>query len=124
MRPLKEVLKEIEKIDAEYDKAFQLPTIEQYMERCDDLWKKKMPLIFERDSQSEPQWDTVPDFADLMTLDEFKQHCDSGGFIDLDGSGFYSDGIRESSMCAPPSMIKRGLIIKRPDFTHISWYNK
>lgn len=27
MRPLKEVLKEIEKIDAEYDKAFQLPTI-------------------------------------------------------------------------------------------------
>lgn len=31
MRPLKEVLKEIEKIDAEYDKAFQLPTIEQYM---------------------------------------------------------------------------------------------
>jgi len=31
----------------------------------------------------------IPDYGDVMTLNQFKNHCKNGGFIDYDGYGHY-----------------------------------
>lgn len=123
MERLKEIEKELDMLDEESSKAFQLPTIEEYMERCEEIWEMKMPLLHERNMLSEPEWKEA-EFADLMTIEEFQECCESGGFIDDDGFGLYSDGKRESNIGAYPSMFEAGLIARRPEFTHVSWYNK
>ena len=124
MRTLEEIEKEIEALNEESSKAFQLPTIEEYMERCEEIWDLKMPLLHERNRLAEPEWEEDAEFADLMTIEEFKECCESGGFVDDDGFGLYSDGKRESNVGAYPSMFCAGLIADRPEFTHVSWYNK
>lgn len=58
----------------------------------------------------------------MMTLDEFVKNVNSGGFIDYDGSGSYSDGVQESDVSIYPSDIQVGNY--RKDFTHVIWYNR
>lgn len=64
----------------------------------------------------------LPDFGDLMTIEEFKGHVESGMFIDYDGTGYYATSTQESDLYARPSDIRAGIIDNR--FTHIAWYNK
>ena len=123
MRKIEDILEDIKKIEDKIDEAFGLPTIEEYMARCEELWEEKMPLIFERDSQVEPKWEDISG-GDLMELEDFIECCESGGFIDYDGFGHYSDGKRESSVSIAPSMAAEGMIIRRPEFTHVVWYNR
>jgi hypothetical protein len=58
----------------------------------------------------------------MMTLNDFVKNVSSGGFIDYDGSGNYSDGIKESDVCIYPSDVEVGNY--RKDFTHVIWYNR
>jgi len=58
----------------------------------------------------------------MMTLNDFVKNVSSGGFIDYDGSGNYSDGIQESDVCILPSDVEVGNY--RKDFTHVIWYNR
>jgi len=58
----------------------------------------------------------------LFTIKEFKAYCDSGGFVNYDGTGRYAFEKIESNVYATPSEIKAGKI--RPYFTHVMWYNK
>lgn len=64
-----------------------------------------------------------PDYGTLYTLDEFRNHVESGLFTDDDGSGVYATPTRMSAQgrgrvnlsdITPPSEI----------FTHIRWFNK
>ena len=66
----------------------------------------------------------LPDYGDLIPLDEFKGACDCGAFIDYDGFGHYAtkhqmDGDYE----VRPSNVVKGEVA--PEWaTHVMWFNR
>ena len=62
--------------------------------------------------------ENIPDYADLISADEFSKLVDAGGFVSSDGSGcwatkFYMDN--DSNVWAS----------SRPEWaTHVAWFNK
>lgn len=58
----------------------------------------------------------------IMTLKDFVECVESGGFIDYDGSGnYYKDG-KVTDISIYPSYVKMGKY--RKDFDKIMWYNR
>lgn len=64
----------------------------------------------------------IPDYADVMTLDEFVEAVKQGVFVNDDGSGYYATATEMSDVPAVPSEIRKGLL--QPGFTHVAWFNK
>jgi hypothetical protein len=65
--------------------------------------------------------DDIPkNYGDVMTVEDFKEACESGGFIDYDGFGNPAKDGKASEQRIFPS--QRGLI--PADATHIVWYNR
>lgn len=63
----------------------------------------------------------VPDYADLMTVGDFKQSVEDGYFVDYDGSGHpVMDGKMDARITIKPSMVA----IIPADATHVAWFNK
>lgn len=61
--------------------------------------------------------------GDLMELHSWVNAVQKGCFIDNDGFGFYSDGVKEFSlMMVHPSDVNKGNILSC--FSHIVWYNR
>lgn len=69
-----------------------------------------------------PEMRPIPSYGNLMTMEEFKEDVDGGGFIDYDGSGNYSDGKEMTNITINPSDIQSNEY--RKDFTHVVWFNK
>lgn len=74
-----------------------------------------------------PKWkmngytEKLPDYGDLMTVKDFREACESGAFIDYDGSGHpVKDGKMMRTLDVIPS--KLGRIPE--DATHIMWFNR
>lgn len=66
----------------------------------------------------------LDDIGDHMTYEDFKDCCNSGGFIDYDGYGYYSTIDKQSNKTIKPSDIKKGRLLNNKIFTHIRWYNR
>lgn len=64
----------------------------------------------------------IPKYGDLMTLQEFIECCECGGFIDYDGSGNYSTATEMSDKEVVPSDITNGIIDY--SYSHVVWFNK
>jgi len=124
MRSLELIEKELSELDVKMDKAFDLPTFEKYLTESGRIWKQKIPLLYEKYEQIPIKWNDIPTYGDKMTIQDFISCCESGGFIDSDGSGYYANETNESNIPALPSMITSGKITKRPELTHVIWYNK
>jgi hypothetical protein len=65
----------------------------------------------------------IPDYADIMLLQEFVENVELGTFIDWDGSGYYANPpsmYRDAR--ARPSEIMKGKIAT--GYTHVAWFNK
>lgn len=69
-----------------------------------------------------PEFNDIPDYADVMSLKDFIENVECGGFIDYDGSGNYVRDGKESNITINPSDIRYGAI--RDDFDSVAWYNK
>jgi len=122
---LKEVKKALHKLSDLESKAFNLPTIDQYMDEMHRIWELKKPLLFQKYKLEEIVFgDEIDKSSDLMTLKEFVNCCTSGGFIDYDGNGYYASATHESNIPAIPSMITSKMILDNPLLTHVVWYNK
>jgi len=66
--------------------------------------------------------DSLHKHDDIMTVQDFIENCNCGGFIDYDGFGRYvKDGL-ESDIQVHPSDVEHGML--RDDFDHIVWYNR
>ncbi len=67
----------------------------------------------------------ISDDDDLMTTEEFTEHCKSGGFIDYDGFGMYSDGEYEYYDIFFKDVIHPSSFLKKKDhpYTHVVWFN-
>ena len=58
----------------------------------------------------------IPDYGDLMTVEEWQAHVKSGGFIRYDGWGYYvKDGKMSNDICWDEPVL---------DSTHILWLNR
>jgi hypothetical protein len=62
------------------------------------------------------------DYGDLISLDDFIACCESGGFIDYDGYGYYATSTIQSDIVVHPSDILKRKI--NENFTHVMWYNR
>ncbi len=63
---------------------------------------------------------TIPRYAEIMTVYEFKQYVKSGAIIDYDGFG---NPVRDHKMSA--MTISASQVDKIPaDATHMAWYNR
>lgn len=72
----------------------------------------------------ETEWDDIPEYGDIMTMEDFKEHVSCGGFIDYDGYGDYATKDKSSNKNISPSDIKLGYVLDDPKFTHVIWYNR
>lgn len=64
----------------------------------------------------------VPDYGDHMTLEEFRENVECGGFIDYDGFGHLATATQESDVRIYPSDLKTMKIDVK--YTHVVWYNR
>lgn len=63
----------------------------------------------------------LPNYGNLMTVQDFIENCKIGGFIDNDGCGHpVKDNMMNDDLIIYPS--QRVLIPK--DATHIIWFNR
>lgn len=70
-------------------------------------------------------------FGDVMTVEEFKECVDCGGFIDYDGNGYFvtgGDGKKRMwrSPTVYPSEVKSDFLeaCQKASITHVIWFNK
>ena len=62
--------------------------------------------------------DEIPNYADLLTIDEFMEMVEDGSIIEDDGGGYFSNGDRMNrSLDAFESDVP-------DDATHVAWFNK
>lgn len=61
----------------------------------------------------------------VYTLEDFRQACEDGDFIDYDGTGYVGDETRHTRIEAIPSVYRRAIPEKHlNDYSHVHWYNK
>lgn len=63
----------------------------------------------------------LPDYGDLMTVDEFKDNCKCGGFIDYDGFGH---PVLQNKMMDDVEIKPSRLDLIPTYATHIIWFNR
>ena len=66
--------------------------------------------------------ETIPDYGDHMTLIEFIQYCQVGGFTNDDGDGFYATETGMTNIPVYPSDLVSGKYLD--SFSHVVWFNK
>lgn len=99
----------------------------------DNPWEEYQKLTEEEDKQLAElsrqlrlirpyEVEDIPDYGDVMTLNEFKNACRNGMFIDYDGYGHYIDGDKMTDIHIYPSDVKAKSI--RHSLNKIVWFNK
>jgi hypothetical protein len=122
-----ELLKIVEKCETEYDAAEkQLPfglSWDEYNEALYPFRKKISEASRNYRKVKTPKFIRgVPEYGDVMPLDEFIDCVKSGGFIDYDGYGHYIIDDKETDITIYPSDVKHNAV--RDDFKKIVWYNR
>lgn len=123
IQQLENYIKEQELIkDKKMKEAYNASDVFKFQElskkACEPIWRAGMrlrkikPFVLRNHNKH----------GDLMTIEDFKTYCKSGGFIDYDGSGNYATATQESNISIYPSDIEEG--VYRNDFTHVMWYNR
>ena len=123
----------IDEIDAEIDK------LQEIVQEKDSKWDHDKPFDEYRE-HIEPEMaqmrnlskirrmimpyelSELPDYGDVMSLQDFIENCKCGNFIDYDGYGYYVKNAQETNIMIIPSDVEHGAI--RPDFDTIIWYNR
>lgn len=122
-----EELRELyEKSKDEYDKEWKVamdkPSWEESEAHIEEPLRKMNECRRQYDLVREYQLGNIPKYGDHMTMKEFKECVDSGGFIDYDGYANYATADQCSNIALSASTVKKNL--HRKDFTHVVWYNK
>lgn len=63
----------------------------------------------------------IPDYADVLTVGEYRDACKSHSFIDYDGHGHpIKDGMMAGEVLLKPSKVRE----LPQDCTHVAWFNR
>lgn len=68
------------------------------------------------------EYKNIPDYGDHMTMKEWLECVDCGGFIDYDGGGNYATDTQMTNLEVYPSDVAKGNVDK--SWTHIVWFNR
>jgi hypothetical protein len=124
----------IEELDIEINKIYEKlealdnaevdleESYEEYERRREPHYKKLGILSREKRSIMIPEFEEIPDYGDVMSIEHFVECCKCGGFIDYDGSGNYARDGKMSNISIRPSDIKYNAV--RTDFDSVVWFNK
>ena len=73
-------------------------------------------------------FDKIPDYGDIMTVEEFEECVESGAFIDYDGHGYFCNpetNVRDCSWKVFPSTIGTlAYKTQRSQWSHVIWFNR
>ncbi len=127
MERLEQIEKEIDELEdflSENDDKFIKETngIDGYMAKIEPYRKKINELDRERRLIMPAVISGDVDNGDVMSLKEFIECCESGGFIDYDGFGYYVKEGKEYNIEIYPSDVENNAI--RKDFDTIVWFNR
>lgn len=95
---------------------------EEYLTYLEPEQSKIETLSKELRMQMEPEYSKLPDYGDVMSLQDFIENCEDGSFIDYDGFGNYVKNNQMSNISIYPSDIKAKKV--RKDFDTIIWFNR
>ena len=124
---LKQIELELKVVSKEISELEQNDPTNNWEEYCfymKYIWDKQAKLDREKRMLMIPEF-TDRDFDaddDVMSLKDFIENVNNGGFIDYDGFGRYIRGNQESNIDIYPSDIRHDAI--RDDFDTIIWFNK
>jgi hypothetical protein len=64
----------------------------------------------------------IPKDAYLPAVEEFIEDCESGMFINDDGSGYWANPPKMTRIPVDCRELAKGKVL--PGYTHIAWFNK
>lgn len=71
--------------------------------------------------QNQEYDEPIPDYAEILTVEEFKLACEAGAYIDYDGYGYaIKNGFMNTNIWIYPSKLDEIPL----DASHICWFNK
>jgi len=114
--------------DAALNKVFPVghDVVDNFFEVYESIsapyFKELSILCAQRSLLLEPEYEPIPEYCVLMTLDEYVEACKGGLFIESDGGGYYSTDKLMTRISCNPKFAVAGVL--RTDFTHIAWFNK
>lgn len=89
-----------------------------------DYWELEEALLKHQITTSDYTTREVPEYADVMTIDEFVECVESGGFIDYDGSGYYMTNETTETDIPVNLTTIRSVGEYRKDMPFVAWYNR
>lgn len=125
----KKIEKQLIIASAEYDNALNNLDIEKFSSFLD--FDQALEPFLENVSKLSVQYrlhkpigelKDIPKYGDVMTLEDFVEICQDGGFIDYDGYGKYCTEDKMTDITIIPSDVMSGNY--RKDFKKIIWFNK
>ena len=84
-----------------------------------DYIMKPAPKTYTKEDVSKEQ---PIEEGDVYTMEQFKEYCEDGSFIDYDGWGYLSNGKVEYDIQIVPTDI--GFHTYDKCFSHVVWYNR
>lgn len=125
-KTIDELERDLELAEEETQNAFnKLPpglTLEEFYDAMREYDHKCASIEREIRMIKEPVFSELPTFGTVMSLEEFIDDCNSGGFIDYDGYGRYVRDGKQSDIYIHPSDIRYKRV--RKDFDTIIWFNR
>jgi hypothetical protein len=125
-RTLKQIEQEIEKFSELYDKKWYEDDPSrpwnEFLKYAEPEIKKLGELSREKRMMMPYKLSALSDFGDVMSLKQFIDCVNAGGFIDYDGYGYYVKDNQETNIIIYPSDIKYKAI--RKEFDTIVWFNR
>lgn len=71
------------------------------------------------------QYRPMPEYAEILTIEDFRKFCKALAFVNDDGVGYYSTETEISSIQARPSDFYYCTEPTIPStLTHVAWFNK
>jgi hypothetical protein len=125
-RNIEKIQKDIEEYKKLYNEILQnvdkYNSLEKYQLALAPYQKKLDELSRELRMIMPYELSELPNYGDVMALNDFIETVKSGGFIDYDGFGSYVKDGKETNITIYPSDVKYNAI--RKEFDTIIWFNK
>ena len=122
---LKQVERKLQKVRKAYDVKWHEKTErtwEEFVKYAEPEIKQMAELSRQKRMMMPYKMKEIPDYGDVMSLEDFLGCVKEGGFIDYDGYGHYAKDGMMSDVCIFPSDVKHGSI--RKEFDTVVWFNR
>ncbi len=116
-------IKRLEKIISEKEDNWNFnKSFEEYKKMISEEKNEIYKLSREKRMIMSYELSDLPNYGDVMSIKEFIECVEDGGFVDYDGYGCYVEGDKMTNIYIYPSDIKYNSI--RGEFEKMIWFNR